>query len=200
VASRRGQRAALGPDAETRAYTEAALPELIAGFGYNQGYLLEILESPPAGITPPDGFLVPGGPLWCGYGNPRLEVLAGLHDISTRLASFPTAGWRAVGKVVQERQPAELERGRQVWSTGLSMQGFSQAAYDQLLDVSSSFLEIIQATALMAARACAANDLGCARSAAFANGCVAPWLGAYALGLMDNRPDLEERPLLPRFR
>ena len=34
-----------------------------------------------------------------------------------------------------------------VWSSGLSVQGFSQESYDRLLDVSSSFLEAVQATA-----------------------------------------------------
>lgn len=197
--ARKGLGAALGSDADARAYVEAALPELIAGFGYNQGYLLEILEHPPSSVAAPDGFLIPGGALWCGYGNPRLDALAGLYDVSTRLAHPPTARWRAVGEAVQGTQPSEVERGRLVWSTGLSVQGFSQASYDRLLEVSSSFLEIVQATALTAARACAADDVDCARTAAFANGCVAPWLGSYALGLMDNRADARAEPPQPHF-
>ena len=91
-----------------------------------------------------------------------------------------------------------MKRGRQVWSSGLSVQGFSQSAYDQLLDVSGSFLEIVQATALVATHALAERDVAWMRRAALANACLAPWLGSYAQGLMDKRGDAGG-PRLPAF-
>ncbi|MFO7591958.1 MAG: hypothetical protein R6X23_13880 [Acidimicrobiia bacterium] len=47
-------------------------------------------------------------------------------------------------------QEAAIARGRMVWDGLLDVQGFSQEAYEQLLDISSAFLETVQATALAA--------------------------------------------------
>ena len=65
-----------------RAHLETALPELITGFGYNRGYLLQILEAPPDGVRADSGAIVPDGPLWCRYRNGRLTT-----EIRTTLGS-----------------------------------------------------------------------------------------------------------------
>ncbi len=191
--------AARGESSAALAYVETAFPEIVSGFGYNQGYLLQILETPPAGLQAPDAFLIPRGPLWCDYGRSRLEPLEALRPVAQKLARPPSLGWRKLAASLPDKLAAEVERGRLVWSSGLSVQGFSQSAYEQLLDVSSSFLEIVQATALVAARALAERDVAWLRRAALANACLAPWLGSYAQGLMDKRGDASG-PRLPAFR
>jgi hypothetical protein len=188
--------ASTASDAAALAYAEESLPELVAGFGYNQGYLQQIVEAPPAGLRAADGFVVPSGLLWCEYGRPRLAALAGLREVSRRLASDGGAAWRRLGDPLPETLDAEVARGRQVWSTGLSVDGFSQRSYEQLLDVSGSFLEIIQAASLITAQALAEGDGDRARRAALAHACILPWLGSYASGLMDPGADaLKEAPL-----
>ena len=82
-----------------------------------------------------------------------------------------------------------------MWSTGLSVQGFSQESYDQLLDTSSSFLETVQAAALGVVQAVADADADLARRAATADAAMVVWLDAYRMGLTDG----ETAIVLPTF-
>lgn len=92
-------------------------------------------------------------------------------------------------------QEAAIARGRMVWDGLLDVQGFSQEAYEQLLDISSAFLETVQATALAAVEAVVEKDVVVGRQAATANACMAVWLGSYITGLTDGR----EGRALPEF-
>jgi hypothetical protein len=92
-------------------------------------------------------------------------------------------------------QDAAIPRGRGVWSGGLSVQGFSQKSYDQLLDVSSSFLETVQATALINAKAAAESDVAAARTGLIAEAVQIVWLEAYIAGLTNGEGEIE----LPEF-
>ena len=93
-------------------------------------------------------------------------------------------------------QQAGSVKGRGVWSSGLSVQGFGERAYVQLLDVSSTYLEGVQATALATVRAIAESDIAAGRRAAVANAGMAIWLAAYGAGLMECRPADD----VPQFR
>ena len=62
-----GLDAANGQESEVLGYLDARLPELVTGFGYNQGYLLQIVEAPPEGFAATPGLVVARGPLWCDY-------------------------------------------------------------------------------------------------------------------------------------
>ena len=75
------------------------------------------------------------------------------------------------------------------------MQGFSQESYDQLLDVSSSFLETVQAAALINTRAVAEDDVDAARTGLVAEAVMIVWLEAYRAGLTNGEGDIE----LPSF-
>ncbi len=190
--------AARGEGAEALVYTERCFPDLVKNFGYNLGYMLEILERPPQGLSASKDMVRAGGLLWAEYENPRLSALEGLRDSAKRLSSASDAGWRELAEPLPASQEAELARGRQVWSSGISVQGFGPEAYAQLLDVSASFLEVVQAVALTAATALAENDIPAARRTAQANALLAPWLGTYSLGLMDGSREGGEI-LLPSF-
>jgi hypothetical protein len=161
-----------------------ALQGLTDNFGYNKGYMLEILAAPPAGLTSGPEYQVSGVGLFdCTYASPRLAVLATLADVQSALV-------RAEGvyaDIVRELKPIQdlaEPRGRSVWSTGLSVQGFPQREYDQLLDVSSSFLETVQATALTMVKARVERDATLARRGAIANAGMIIWLAAYMDGLL----------------
>lgn len=173
---------------------EGALPSpgLTDNFGYNLGYMLEILESPPEGLSAAPEYDVAASPgvLGCRYASPRLAVLARLADIEAAIAS----GQEPYTELAAELQPiqdAAVPRGRSVWSSGLSVQGFPQKAYDQLLDVSSSFLETVQATALMMAGAAVTGDVTKARVGARANAAMVVWLSSYRDGLLDGETEVQ---------
>jgi hypothetical protein len=202
--------AAGGTDA-LLAYSEASLfdtanpdpapptPGLVDSFGYNQGYLLQIVEQPPEGLTTPPGLVVcparaAEGPLACTYATSRLRALTTFADVSSALARGDGA-YGALAARVAPLQDAGVARGRTVWDGMLNVAGFAQDAYEQLLDISSAFLETVQATVLATARAVAEGDAPAGRRGAVANACMGVWLTSYLVGITDGRPGRS----LPRF-
>jgi hypothetical protein len=177
---------------------ERRLPMLIEGFGYNQGYLMQILESPPGGVKAPPDFITPRSALWCDYATPPLPALENLRSIAFDLEAGVGA-WKRIAEAIPSQQAEAEKKGRAVWSTGLSVDGFSESAFSQLLDLSASFLAITQATALLAVAALATNDDMTARRAARAIAALTPWQGSYGLGLMDPSFDDAGEAPLPRI-
>jgi hypothetical protein len=165
-----------------------AVDGLVDSFGYNLGYLLEILDTPPEGLVTPERFRVqPLGPLGCAYATPRLVARDALLDVEASLAERSTAEYGDLAERIRAVQHAAVQRGREVWSRMLSVQGFEQDEYEQLLDVSSAFLEDVQAVALAAAQAVAEHDPDVARRAAVGVAAVHVWLTAYSAGLLEGR-------------
>ena len=168
---------------------------LADNFGYNRGYLEEILATPPEGVEASPRFQVDCGGLFdCVYASPKLAVLPELGEFQALLNSDEPPDPTLVAELLPV-QEAAIPRGVSVWSGGLSVQGFSQESYDQLLDVSSSFLETVQAAALINTRAVAEDDVDAARTGLVAEAVMIVWLEAYRAGLTNGEGDIE----LPSF-
>ena len=191
--------AAAGDDAAALAHAEAHLGEHVAGFGYNLGYLLEIVELPPSSAPDREGYVREAGLLAAEYETEHLKSTAALRRVAERLDEPNLEAWSTLADELAPARDAEVARGRQIWSTGLSAQGLSHEDYDQLLDVSASFLEVMQATALTTAHAVVERDAEAARRAALATAGIAPWLAAYGAGLMDPVRDDAPEPDWPGF-
>jgi len=197
--------AASGPAAGVLDYAQASLfdqppaagstqPQrgLVDTFGYNEGYLLQIVDEPPVGLTTPPGFIeCPADPatrpLYCAYRTSRLRALHRFDRVSRALAAGK-GGYAELSKKIPPLQAAGAKRGRQVWDGALNVQGFSQEAYEQLLDISSAFLETVQAAALATTRAAATEAVGVGRQGATANALLGVWLASYIVGITDGRP------------
>ena len=191
--------AAAGDAAAALAHSEAHLAEHVAGFGYNLGYLLEIVEFPPDGAPDRQGYVREAGLLRAEYETDHLTSTAALRQIAEQLDDPSLDAWSSLADDLAASRDGELLRGRQVWSTGLSAQGLEDDDYDQLLDVSASFLEVMQATALTTCQAVVERDAEAARRAALATAGIAPWLAAYGAGLMDPVRDEDAGAEWPRF-
>jgi len=177
--------AARGGDAAAIAYAAGQLESQLDSYGYNHGYLTEILEAPPAGLTSPRDFFVAPGLLDARY---AVDEIAGLTMLRDRFAAATAAG--SIDAATLTAQQAESHtRGRSVWSTGLSVQGFPQEEYEQLLELSAYFLQGTQAAALAAVLASAEGDADLARRAALVAAVLAPWSISYRMGLLDGRAD-----------
>ena len=188
--------AAAAGDDEVLAYAETSLFDaehgLVDNFGYNEGYLLQIVEKPPDGLTTPPGLVVcpataAAGPLTCTYGASRLTALGTFADVSDALARGD-GPYADLATRIAPLQDAGIARGRTVWDGMLNVSGFAQEAYEQLLDISCAFLETVQATVLATVRAVAVGDTLAARRAAVANACMGVWLTSYLVGITDGRP------------
>jgi hypothetical protein len=161
---------------------------LVENFGYNQGYMLQILEQPPEGLVTPDTYQIEcRGTLSCTYASPKLDALADLvaratgDDYDTRRTAFADV------------EDGAIARGRAVWSGGLSVAGFPQRSYEQLLDVSSSYLETVHATTLACLITSVEADSELGARAALANACMNVWLAGYQTGLLEGREYAEPR-------
>lgn len=168
---------------------------LTDNFGYNKGYMLQILEVPPEGLDAGPSYQITCGGLYdCTYATPRLRILTELAELQKQVAAGEGEFAEAVAELKPIQDAAE-PRGRMVWSSGLSVQGFPQKSYDQLLDVSSSFLETVQATALVMVDAAVSDDANRARTGAIANAAMGIWLSGYRVGLIFGDGD----KVLPTF-
>ena len=189
--ARQAETAAAGTADELFAYNFTSLTEFIlpnlgiaSNFGYNKGYLLEIVEKPPAGCTPPDKFAVCDTLLWCSYAQNRIGVLKGMQDVSDSLTNSG-GRWRGMRDGVQsqpgvkEAQESTETLGHQVWNGILSSEGMQQEFYLRLLDVSASFLEAVQAAGLFAAKGYADKDAAAGRTSAMIQSGLAFWLASY---------------------
>ena len=184
--------AAQGDDAEAIAFAGSQVRAQLDGYGYNHGYLIEILERPPAGLSSPDDFFVAPGLLDARY---AVDEIAGLAELRDRFAAATAAGRIDVDTLTTQQAEAHA-RGREVWSTGLSVHGFPQHEYEQLLELSAYFLQGTQATALAAVLASCGDDADLARRVAVLVSLLAPWSISYRMGLLDGRPDRQ----LPSIR
>ena len=169
----------------------APIRGLIDVFGYNEGYMLQIAEKPPVGlVTPADLVVCPldpaDGPLFCQYQTSRLAALRTFDPVAEKLKDGSGAYGDLAAKIAPIQEPG-IARGRMVWDGQLDVQGFEQEAYEQLLDISSAFLETVQATALATVQAVAENEELVGRQAATANAMMAVWLRSYIVGLTDGR-------------
>jgi hypothetical protein len=169
----------------------APIRGLIDLFGYNEGYMLQIMDRPPAGlVTPADLVVCPvdptDGPLFCQYQTSRLAALQTFDPVAEKLKGGSGTYSELAGKIAPIQAPG-IARGRMVWDGQLDVQGFEQQAYEQLLDISSAFLETVQATALATVQAVAERQEPIGRQAATANAMMAVWLRSYIVGLTDGR-------------
>jgi hypothetical protein len=177
------------PDPEN---PDAPVRGLVDLFGYNEGYLLQIVEKPPAGLTTPDDLVVcpaspADGPLFCRYRTSRLSALSTFEPVAQQLRDRAEPYAELADRIAVVQEPG-IARGRMVWDGQLDVQGFEQAAYEQLLDISSAFLETVQVTALATVQAVAEDDASIGRQAAVANAMMSVWLRSYIVGLTDGRP------------
>ncbi len=174
-----------GSDEDLFAYNKKSLlagifPDLgiASNFGYNTGYLLEIYESPPASLEPPSNFIECEGLLWCDYATARLEALSTLSATSGKLSTDGNR-WEELRDGVRTAQAGGENMGRNVWGGFMSKDGLTQDFYIELLDVSSSFVEAVQATGLLAAQGYAESDADAGRTSAQMQSALAYWLGSY---------------------
>ena len=154
--------------------------------------MLQIAEKPPEGLHTPDDLVVcpanpADGPLFCAYQTSRLTALRTFDPIAEKLRQGDDVYGDLAARIVPIQEPG-ITRGRMVWDGQLDVQGFEQDAYEQLLDISSAFLETVQATALATVQAVAEHAELVGRQAATANTMMAVWLRSYIVGLTDGRP------------
>jgi len=192
-----------GDDAGALAYAEARLrganlQGLTDSFGYNSGYLDQILTgAKPTNATAPAGyFSYNAAELYNGfYSVSEIRPLDKWRRRAARAATQPGSRYESIvqgagaADTLPAIQSAGVSRGKFVWAPGnqlnLNLTNFDQAAYDLLLVTSVYFLQCVQATGLAALAAASVGDADWARAAVRSNAMTVPYGGSYGVGLFD---------------
>jgi hypothetical protein len=197
-----------GDDAGAVAYAEASLrganlQGLTDSFGYNSGYLDQILTgAKPTNVAAPAGyFSYNPAELYNGfYSVSEIRPLDKWRRRTANAAARPDSRYAAIvqggggADTLQAIQSAGVSRGKFVWAPGnqlnLNITNFDQGVYDLLLVTSAYFLQCIQATGLAALAAASVGDADWARAAVRSNAMTVPYGGSYGVGLFDGAGQL----------
>jgi hypothetical protein len=160
-----------------------AFDTLVMSYGYNRGYLLEILKHPPPGSSLSADYVACYGLLECRYPMENAGALGPLLPARENLNAPAGAPWDDLSKRIQEGLPSAVKRGEGVWQSIMSESEFSPESYKALVDISAEFLMLNEAVLLMAAKAIAENDEEAMDRALLADAALTVWLGGYVIGL-----------------
>ena len=152
-------------------------------YGYNRGYVEQVLASPPDGVQAPQGVLECGTRTVFDCRAPIFEpTFASDYDGVLDALIVPTnPRWEEMAAVA-EKAERSVNVGSFIWDY-LPLSNLTEEAYFQLIDLSLSFLMISKVSALgnMAAYSDAVPETG-RRTLAVDTGMMA-WAGSYFLGL-----------------
>lgn len=197
-----------GSDAGALAFAEASLrggnlQGLTDSFGYNAGYLAQILGGArPTAVSAPAGYFTynPAALLAASYGVPTIDPLDKWRRRAEDAARRPGSRYAAIvtgtggADALPAIQAAGFGRGQFVWAPGnafgLNIAGFDQATYDLLLVTSAYFLQCVQAAGLAALASSAVANADWARGAVRAFAMTVPYGGSYGVGLFDGAGQL----------
>jgi hypothetical protein len=160
-----------------------AFDTLVLSYGYNRGYLLEILKHPPPGSSLPADYVACSGLLDCRYPMENAGALGPLLPVRENLKAPSGDPWNDLSKRIEKGVPPAVKRGEGVWQSIMSEREFSPESYQALVDVSAGFLMINEAVLLMVAKAIAENDEEAMDRALLADAALTVWLGGYVIGL-----------------
>jgi hypothetical protein len=160
---------------------------IASDFGYNKGYMMQIFDSPPPGLSSPAGFIACDGILWCDYQTTHMAALANLKAVSVNLGGG-LEPYASLGADVLDNQDVAEGLGRKVWGSFLDYTGMTQEFFGDLLTISASFLEVVQTAGLLSAQAVAEGNLDAGRNGANLQAGLIIWLSAYMTSFTSTPP------------
>jgi hypothetical protein len=152
-------------------------------YGYDRGYLLYILENPPAGAKTPEKVLVCGEFLECHYGTGVQAILASLLPVRAKLESPPSAEWQERAAKIKKALRWSIATGSWVWKGIMLGSKLSPDSYLTLLELSRNFLMLNEAAMLKACQAVAERDERQLERALAADAALRVCLAGYLIGL-----------------
>jgi len=177
-----------GSASEKQEAARKAIKFLALIYGYNRGYLLEILKHPPAGANTTENILVCGEFLECQYGGGDQAVLAPLLLVRAKLANPPSSEWETIAATIKNKLPGSITCGGWVWRRIMSGREFSADSYKTLLDISRGFLMANEAVMLAVCQSFAEKDEPQLGRALAADAALRIGLGGYVIGLGGKNP------------
>jgi hypothetical protein len=163
-----------GEKSEKMKALDKSLDALISSYGYNRGYLLEILDHPPQGCAAPEDFFTCSSLLDCAYAGKELKLIP---------PGASGTKWGRFNSRLSEKLPQALDQGKNVWKNIMAEKEFSPKSYQDLLNISAEFLIINQEIMLASVTAIADGDEREMERALLADAAFRTWLIGYMIGL-----------------
>ena len=163
---------------------DRSLGALISSYGYNRGYLLEIMKHPPREYRVPDDFFVCKGLIDCEYGvNDTQNFKSYLTAEREQLNNPDHPYWIEFNKRLSKKLPKAMDQGKDVWKNIMADKEFSPSSYQALLDISAEFLMINETIMLAAVTSIANIDERAMNRVLLADAAFRVWLIGYMVGL-----------------
>ena len=164
------------------------VPLLIFIYGYNLGYLEQIIAHPPAGVPSPTDVLVCGGDVWLDCDSPGLEwpFLSRYDAAIDKLLDPPDDRWEEMAKI-DGRAAFFAAQGRLVWNI-IDISQLAADDYLLLVDLSLNFLLASKAAALGHMTAWADELPAEGRDSLLVDAGMIVWAGSYFMGLASPAP------------
>ncbi len=173
---------ASGDDGAILAEARSGIAVLAMLFGYNRGYLDQILAHPPDGATPPDGVVECGDNVFdCVVPDSPYGFMTRFDAALASLADPPNDRWAELGALVDLAEAATAQ-GELVWNA-IPLDALDQDGYDRLIDLSAGFLVAAKAAVLGDMTAWANETPGDAECSLLLDGGMWAWSMSYFMGL-----------------
>lgn len=175
--------AANGADSDVIEAARGQVIMLLALYGYNLGYLEQIIEHPPAGIEPPTEKLSCHEDQLLDCDSPSLPwpFLERYADSIVNLREPPNDAWAQLAEMTENAE-FFVEQGRRVWQF-IPLDNLTVEGYALLIDLSVYFLMASKAAALGAMTSWADALPQEGRFALLVSAGMVSWGGSYFLGL-----------------
>lgn len=181
-------RVARGPADRLRSANSGALGALLFIQGYNQGYLQIVVEHPPKGVTLPPGYVRFEDLLRNPSQRYQLGIRAELEPVLTKLRAAATPGWASMEQRADTLGGLFVKSGRATWTAILRGGPLQGASYRSVLDLSTGFLQVTEASTLAAMAAAVDGDVALGRCSFALQAGLTVWAGSYFAGLASELP------------
>ena len=173
---------ASGDDDAILAEARSGLAVLAMLYGYNRGYLDQILAHPPDGVAPPEGVVECGANVFdCVVPDSPYAFMTRFDAALAALADPPNDRWAELGVLVDLAQAATAQ-GELVWNA-IPLDALDQEGYDRLIDLSARFLVAAKAAVLGDMTAWANVTPADAECSLLLDGGMWTWSMSYFMGL-----------------
>jgi hypothetical protein len=180
-----------GNDLATRIADRVSLDPFLMIYGYNWGYFMYILDNPPDGMVPPEGYdeVCPRF-MDCDIPGVTLETMRTYKPVLNSLYAPETPRWVEVNSLMRLWGQGAVATGENVWGIIMANSTMSQpATYELLLDLSGRFMMMAELSLLPAMKGYAEGDMAAGRCGLLQEAAMIIWAGSYFMGLGSDQPD-----------
>lgn len=174
----------------------ANLPQFLSLYGYNRGYLEEIIAHCPPELGDSEDLFSCGNFFDCGSSRVTFAPTGRYSETLAQLHESDEPEWEEMRQEVVRWGEGAMDAGRGIWEVVLADTRISLETYELLVDLSAGYLLFAQVSVISAMTAWVDRDAAEARCALLLQAGLTVWSQSYFLGLVDPNPPAGEPELV----